>query len=206
MSRRNVIEVREVPPDIGRCDFKGGWICERPGTTYIEWDIDGVRDRGVYCDEHAALEEQAEPSPEKPAHAEYEALTDADRSVLEAASGALERRAGGLRAMSAAVPAGTTFDHAGEAEEAVAHVEMLRTLDATEPLDQRRIDALQAGRQALHAEVDGWRNLAEVATTADWRAEFDARAEEAERLWRGAGELQRQLEERDRGIEQECER
>jgi hypothetical protein len=246
MSRRNVMEVREVPPHIGGCDFKSGWICERPGTTYFEWDVDGVRDRGVYCDEHAALEL------EEQARAEYEALTnrfdeavplsqgaegqpvehlwrersrelaelrepqrgghatsqagDADTAVLQAASAALERRAAGLRAMSAAVPADMTLDHAGEAEEAVARAEMLRTLDPAEPLGQRRIDALQAGLQALHTEVDGWRNLAEVATTADWRAEFDARAKEAERLWKGAGELQRQLEERDRSIEQECER
>jgi hypothetical protein len=253
MTPRQVSEVSEASPGLS-CDFKDGSICQRPGTTYIEWDTDGIRDRGVYCDEHASLEleEYAEPSLEEQLRADHEALTDpfdeavllsqaaegqpvehlwseravelaelhgirheggatsqsggADQTVLAAARSALERRAAGLRATVAALPSDVTLDYAGRADEADAHAETLRTLDPAERLDQRRIDALHAGRQALRTEVDGWRNLAEVATTADRRGELDARAAEAERLWTRATTLQQRLEERDRDAEQECER
>ena len=131
---------------------------------------------------------------------------DPDLNVLEAAGAALERRAAGLRASTAAFPPDVTFDYAGQADEAAAHAETLRTLDPAERLDQSRIDALHAGQQALLTEMDGWRSLAEAATTADWRAEFDAQAAEAERLRTGAADLQQRLEERDRDAEQECER
>lgn len=253
MNPRQVTEVSEATPGLS-CDFKGGSVCPQPGTTYIEWDSDGIRDRGVYCGEHAAveLEGYAEPSLEEQVRADHEALTDpfdeavllspaaegqpvehlwreravelaelhgarhqggavspsadADQSVLEAARAALERRAAGLRATVAALPSDTTLGYAGQADEADAHADTLRTLDPAERLDRRRIDALHAGQQALRTEIDGWRSLAEVAATADWRAELDARAAEAERLWTRAAAFQQRLAERDRDAEQEVER
>jgi hypothetical protein len=252
MTRRVLSEVSEGVPDLP-CDFKHSENCQRPATTYVEWDVDGFRERTFYCDDHAAreLEQYAEPSAEELARDELEALTDPfdeavlrdqeaegqpverlwyersealaelrsapvpgpeveagdpDQSVLEAACAALDRHSAGLWATATAVPPDAAVDYARLAGAAAAHAETLRALDPSEHLDERQMEALHAGLDALHADVDGWNRLAEVASSSGWRLEFDTRAREALQVWKRAEAFQQQLSQRDRGAEQEAER
>src|SRR5690242_16742069 len=68
MSARILRWTREAP--VGTpCDFRHSEHCDQPATNYVEWDVDGLRERTLYCDKHAARElEQA--------YADYEALID----------------------------------------------------------------------------------------------------------------------------------
>ncbi len=103
-----------------RLRLPGRSVCPQPGTICIDWDVNGVRERGVYCDDHADRELADY------AYFEYEALSDlygepvlafipakpveADPSVLEAARAALERHEAGLRATVAALPPDVAFE------------------------------------------------------------------------------------------------
>jgi hypothetical protein len=53
MSRRELSEVSEAAQGLP-CAFRDDMPCERQATTYVEWDVEGLRERQVYCGEHAA--------------------------------------------------------------------------------------------------------------------------------------------------------
>jgi hypothetical protein len=87
----------------------------------------------------------------------------ADKSIVDAARAALSRAAGGRV----------------DAEEA-ERLSCLADIDPMQPLDQREVDALWAGRRALNQEASGWRRMAATATDEAWRTACKAQAQEAE--------------------------
>jgi len=137
------------------------------------------------------------------------AAGDQSSTFVEAAEAALRREAASLRATSRAFPSACpdgAFSYASLADVAAAQAEALTGFAPAGPFDHRHVNALLAGEHALRREADGWREIAEIAASDDWRDEFERQAAESERLAGGVQELQQQLVKRDRPAEQEVER
>jgi len=87
-----------------------------------------------------------------------------DRTIVEAARDALSRAVG-----------------AQPGERDAGRLARLTGIDPAEPLDERQLAALCAGRGVLEREAGGWRRMARTTSDPAWRAACTAQAEEAER-------------------------